>query len=80
MMYYILMLQLRVHGYTNIDGFDASDKMLAIAQDRRLYRSLTQFSMDHDRQLPYEDSKYNVLWSNKKIECLNEFYLELHRI
>ena len=52
---------LKEHGYVNVDGLDASNKMLEIAKQKNCYRNLINCIVASDIRLPIESRAYDVV-------------------
>ncbi|CAG2102349.1 unnamed protein product [Medioppia subpectinata] len=52
---------LKKHGYTNIDGLDASPKMLEIAREKDCYVNLINSIVANNIRLPIDSKSYDVV-------------------
>jgi len=52
---------LKKEGYNNIDGLDASPKMLEVAKEKNCYKNLINSIVSPKIRLPIEDKTYDVV-------------------
>ena len=52
---------LKKNGYENIDGLDASPKMLEMAKEKNCYKKLINSIVAHNIRLPIDDRSYDVI-------------------
>lgn len=52
---------LKQEGYENVDGLDASNKMLEIAKQKKCYKNLINCIVASDIRLPIESRTYDVV-------------------
>jgi ubiquinone/menaquinone biosynthesis C-methylase UbiE len=52
---------LKNYGYDNIDGLDASQKMLDLAKEKNCYKNLINTIVSPNTKLPIENKTYDVI-------------------
>lgn len=52
---------LKNYGYNNIDGLDATQKMLYLAKEKNCYKNLINAIISSNTKLPIEDKTYDIV-------------------